>query len=68
MILPTPQHDPLFAEDGTSFRQRMIRYIEREFADVLGGRSGLLCSEEGLEALAALLAEQTQRRSFRNAA
>jgi anthranilate synthase component 1 len=54
MIIPTPEFDPLFAEDGISFRAKMIEYIKREFADLLGPRIGLLQSAEGLETLARL--------------
>lgn len=36
MIIPTPDFDPLFAEDGIPFRIKMLAYIRREFADLLG--------------------------------
>jgi len=52
VIIPTADYDPLFAEDGIPFRIKMIRYIEREFADVLGPYTGLLRSDQGLEQLA----------------
>ena len=35
MIIPTPEYDPLFAADGVPFRDRMLAYIEREFADLI---------------------------------
>lgn len=54
MIIPTPAFDPLFAQDGIPFRTKMIEYIGREFADLLGPRLGLLQSEQGLEALAGM--------------
>ncbi len=58
MILPTPEYDPLFADDGVPFRTKMLRYIEREFADILGDRHYLLGSDRGLEQLAELVANQ----------
>ena len=51
MIIPTPEFDPMYANDGISFRAKMIEYIRREFADVLGPRIGLLDREDGLEIL-----------------
>lgn len=51
MIIPTPQFDPLFADDGTPFRTKMVRYIEREFADLLGDRRHLLRTPDGLDRL-----------------
>ncbi|HZZ79547.1 MAG TPA: hypothetical protein VFE62_13585 [Gemmataceae bacterium] len=35
----------MFADDGISFRTKMIEYINREFADLLGPRL-LQCDEE----------------------
>ena len=52
VIIPTAEFDPMFADDGISFRTKMIEYIEREFADLLGNRVGPLCSDQGLEILA----------------
>ena len=49
MILPTPEFDPLFADDGTPFRTKMLGYIEQEFADILGQRRRLLNSDSGLD-------------------
>ena len=67
MIIPTPEFDPLFAEDGISFRTKMIEYIKREFADLLGARIGLLQSEEGLETLTGIYGlaktEATRRKA-----
>ena len=59
MIIPTSDFDPLFAADGIAFRTKMIAYIKREFADLLGPRIGLLQSEEGLEILAGLNRPET---------
>lgn len=56
MIVPTAEYDPMFANDGVPFREKMIQYIQHEFGDVLGPRAGLLHSEAGLEALAAMTA------------
>ena len=52
MILPTPEFDPLFADDGIPFRTKMLGYIEQEFSDILGDRRRLLRSESGLDWLA----------------
>lgn len=35
MIIPTPEFDPLFAQDGVPFREKMNAYIAREFSDLL---------------------------------
>ena len=45
MIIPTAKFDPLFAEDGIPFRQKMVQYIRREFSDILGKRTELLLWE-----------------------
>lgn len=55
MIIPTPEFDPLFADDGVPFQAKMIEYIEREFADLLRGRMGLLRQPNGLDLLTQLL-------------
>lgn len=52
MILPTPEFDPLFADDGISFRTKMLGYIEQEFSDILGDRRRILNSNAGLDWLA----------------
>jgi hypothetical protein len=52
MIIPTPEFDPLFADDGLPFQARMVEYITREFADLLGPRLGLLHNDRGLDILA----------------
>ena len=36
MIIPTPEYDPMFADDGALFRTGIIQYIHREFSDVAG--------------------------------
>lgn len=56
MIIPTPEYNPLFADDGEPFREKMIAYIQREFGDLLGPRAALLKTEAGLKTLA----EQTR--------
>jgi hypothetical protein len=38
MIIPTPAFDPMFADDGVPFRDKMLAYIRREFSDLLGPR------------------------------
>lgn len=54
MIIPTAEYDPLFANDGVSFREKMVGYIIREFSDTLGPRVGELQSDAGLDALSAV--------------
>jgi len=54
MIIPTPEFDPMFADDGIPLRTRMIQYIKREFGDVLGSHVGLLHTEQGLSALSTI--------------
>ena len=51
MIIPTAEFDPLFAQDGTPFRDKMLAYIRREFADLLGSASGLVASLDEIAAL-----------------
>ena len=68
MILPTPEFDPMFADDGVPFRTKMLRYIDREFSDILGDRRRLLNSDSGLERLADLIASQLSRDATRDAA
>lgn len=55
MIIPTPDFDPLFANDGVPFRTKMIAYIEREFPDLLGPGKKLLKLPNGLELVAQML-------------
>ena len=52
MILPTPEFDPMFADDGIPFRIKMLGYIEQEFADILGDHRRLLHSNSGFDWLA----------------
>ena len=68
MIIPTPDFDPLFAEDGVPFRTKMIQYIKREFTDLLGPHMGLLRSDEGLEPLARLYVPENRESTGRKAA
>lgn len=49
MIIPTPEFNPLFANDGTPFRNKMIRWIDEEFQDLLGEDARLLRLPGGLE-------------------
>ena len=62
MIVPTPEYDPLFARDGAPFQVKMLVYIQREFADILGPRTALLSTPEGLNQLAAIVNEQSTYR------
>jgi len=34
VIIPTPEFDPFFAQDGVPFRKKMLTYIQQEFADL----------------------------------
>ena len=54
MIIPTPQYDPMFANDGVPFRDKMIDYIAREFSDTLGSHIAALQSPRGLDSLSAI--------------
>jgi hypothetical protein len=40
MIVPTPDFDPLFAEDQVPFQVKMWNYILREFHDMLPKETG----------------------------
>ena len=51
MIIPTAEYDPMFAEDGVPFREKMLRYIERNFSDLLGSGRVFLRAPGGLERL-----------------
>lgn len=68
MILPTPEFDPLFAEDGIPFRTKMLGYIEREFSDLLGDRRRLLRSESGLDWLAQQISSELSQPQLKKAA
>ncbi len=68
MIIPTPEFDPLFADDGIPFRTKMLDYIEQEFADILGDQRRLLSSDSGLQRLAELISGQLSRDATREAA
>ncbi|GEM_PF-1772667 len=35
MIIPTADFNPMFAEDGVPFREKMLAYIQQEFSDLL---------------------------------
>jgi hypothetical protein len=67
MIIPTSDYDPLFADDGVPFRTKMMQYIEREFADLLGSRRGLLKHAQGLEILSDLVVRKPDRKTHRAA-
>lgn len=38
MIIPTADFNPMFAEDGTPFREKMLAYIQQEFGDLLASQ------------------------------
>jgi hypothetical protein len=54
MIVPTPEFDPMFAEDGIPLRTKMIQYIKREFGDLLGTHAGRIRTDEDLETLSTI--------------
>ncbi|MEO8494969.1 MAG: hypothetical protein ABI614_07855 [Planctomycetota bacterium] len=65
MIIPTAEYDPMFADDGVPFRDKMIDYILREFSDTLGAQTGLrrrdvLAAVTGKDVL---IANETPRQS-----
>lgn len=68
MILPTPEFDPLFADDGIPFRTKMLGYIEQEFADILGDRQRLLHSNSGLDWLAKQVSSELSESRLNEAA
>jgi hypothetical protein len=68
MIIPTAEYDPMYADDGVPFRAKMIRYIEREFGDLLRGSGRSLPGEGGLEMLAETAASQRRGDAAREAA
>ena len=68
MILPTPEFDPLFADDGIPFRTKMLAYIEQEFADIIGNRRRLLSSQSGLDWLAQQVSSELSKRRPNEAA
>lgn len=49
MIVPTPEHDAMFLDDGIPFRERMVAYIHAHFGGLLGRDAALLASPGGLE-------------------
>jgi hypothetical protein len=65
MIIPTPDFDPLYADDGVPFRAKMLDVIRREFADLLGPHAKLLKLPNGLDVLAETYgtANEEQRRA-----
>lgn len=58
MIIPTPEFDPMFADDGVPFRAKMVDYIEREFADILTPHLYLLQNDGDLDELVSRIAAQ----------
>ncbi len=68
MILPTPEFDPLFAEDGIPFRTKMLGYIEQEFSDILGDRRRLLNSKASLDWLAQQISRELSQLRTNEAA
>lgn len=68
MILPTPEFDPMFANDGIPFRTKMLARIEQEFSDLLGERKRLLGSESGRIWLARQIENEVSRPRSSDAA
>ena len=63
MITPTPEFDPMFADDGVPLRTKMIQYIQREFGDLLGTQTGLLYTDEGLAVLSRIYLNNSSETS-----
>lgn len=61
MIIPTPEYDPMYADDGTPFQEKMVDYIAREFGDMLGPRLTLLRDQQGLDMLATVYLNPTSK-------
>lgn len=38
MIIPTADFNPMFADDGVPFREKMLAYIQQEFGDLLASQ------------------------------
>jgi hypothetical protein len=68
MIIPTPEFDPLFADDGIPFRVKMLRFIEREFADLLQERPQISDDLHNLKSMEIASTPRTQRTTRRAAA
>lgn len=68
MIVPTPEYDPWFANDGIPFQEKMCQYIKREFGDVLGADVALLSSRSGLERLSEVYSRSNVNSGNRKAA
>jgi hypothetical protein len=68
MIIPTPQFDPMFADDGIPFRTKMLQYMRSEFFDLLGADVTQLDSDEGLERLSRSIAIPGKRQLDRRTA
>ena len=49
--MSTPSHEWLFRDDGRDFRTKMIEFIRKNFADLLGDDVRLLYAPGGLEIL-----------------
>jgi hypothetical protein len=58
----------MFARDGVPFRTKMLDYIRREFADVLGPRLSLLREESNLDTLAAVIQSKSIATNHHRAA
>ncbi len=68
MIIPTPEFDPMFADDGVPFQTKMILYIRREFPDLLGANVAQLHTDKGLQQLSKSIADATNQRPRPSAA
>ncbi len=65
MIIPTPEFDPMFANDGVPFREKMIGYIRQEFPDVLGNRVAHLQADIELEQLPRYIKDFSSKQPHR---
>jgi hypothetical protein len=68
MIIPTPEFDPFFADDGTPFQQKMLDLIHREFADLLAADQALLRQVQQIRSKALLAHPRWESRREKSAA
>ena len=54
MIIPTPEFDPLFADEGVPFKSRMLQYIHNEFGGMPEVQS-IYSTEQAEDAILAAL-------------
>ncbi len=68
MIIPTPDFDPMFADDGVPFQTKMLQYIRCEFSDMLGPNVALLETPRGLDQLSRTVSDLSDQPSRQDTA